>query len=129
MNLGRYSLCLRLMIDGVASRPFSARTLAPSLSESQKQPQDAHPLYSYNANHSSQTKREKTSRKACQPYFFFDRNSRSTKRALLQAALSNPWSTFNALTSADRANSRRGALSLSALPPQLKLDELRTAFS
>jgi len=29
MNLGRYSISLRLMIDGIPSRPFSARTLPP----------------------------------------------------------------------------------------------------
>jgi type IV secretory pathway TraG/TraD family ATPase VirD4 len=30
MNLGKYSIYLRLMIDGVPSRPFSGRTLKPT---------------------------------------------------------------------------------------------------
>jgi hypothetical protein len=31
MNLGRYSIYLRLMIDGMPSRPFSARTFPPTI--------------------------------------------------------------------------------------------------
>ncbi|HEY2382360.1 MAG TPA: type IV secretion system DNA-binding domain-containing protein [Terriglobia bacterium] len=30
MNLGRYSIYVKLMIDGIPSRPFSARTITPS---------------------------------------------------------------------------------------------------
>ncbi len=30
MNLGRYNFYIKLMIDGMPSRPFSARTLSPA---------------------------------------------------------------------------------------------------
>lgn len=49
VNLPKYNMCLKLMIDGVASNPFSARGLAPLPGEEKTHNEDA--VISYTRNH------------------------------------------------------------------------------